>query len=312
MSAQKFAIAVHGGAGVLDSKKLSFDRQVAYRSGIREALESGHKILESGGSAIDAVEAAVRTLEDNPLFNAGKGAVLASDGRHYHDAAIMDGKDLSAGAVAGVQRVRNPIVLAREVMRGGSAILLAGEYADRFAEQVGVELVENTYFTTEHRMEQLRAAIVSGDVILDHNDPYRGKKGTVGAVALDRTGHVAAATSTGGMTNKHPGRVGDSPLIGSGTYAADDTCAISCTGKGEQFIRHHVAGTVASIIRYAGRSLHSAAELAMKELPPKVGGFIGISPEGEIIMPFNSRGMLRGWLQAGREFIGIGREDKSS
>ncbi|NBW40415.1 isoaspartyl peptidase/L-asparaginase [bacterium] len=312
MNVENHAIVVHGGAGVLDMGTISARRQLAYRAGIREALLAGYSLLEEGGSAVDAVEAAVRSLEDNPLFNAGKGAVLAADGTHYLDAAIMDGKDLSAGAVAGVKRVRNPVVLAREVLNRGEAILLGGEAADEFAGKVGVELTDNSSFTTVHRMKQLQRAIAQGKTALDHEDLFREKKGTVGAVAIDGEGHVAAATSTGGMTNKQPGRIGDSPLIGIGTYAADDTCAISCTGNGEQFIRHHIAGSVSAIIRYSGKTLYSAAELAMKQLPAKAGGFIGISPEGEIVMPFNSLGMIRGWIQSGKEFIAIGRKDGQS
>lgn len=296
-----FALAVHGGAGTIRKTEMTAVQEEQYRRSILAALEAGQRILAAGGTALDAVEAAVVVLEDDPLFNAGRGSVFTHEGKIEMDAAIMDGKRLRAGAVAAVRNVKNPVRLARKVMEQSGHILLIGDGAYRFAEEAGVELCDNTYFFTDRRWQELENAIAAGKVKLDHSplDPRAGNKpiGTVGAVAVDSYGSLAAATSTGGMTNKKFGRVGDTPIIGAGTYA-DDLCAVSCTGHGEFFILGVAAYDVAAQMRYKGETLAAAAANTIEHIE-KIGGeggLIAIDAKGNIVMPFNTEGMYRGYV----------------
>jgi beta-aspartyl-peptidase (threonine type) len=287
------AIAVHGGAGDLPPHELTPDREHAYHAGLERALRAGHEILGAGGSSLDAVVAAVQVLEEDPLFNAGRGAVIAASGICELDASLMDGSDLRAGAVTGVRHVRSPIGLARLVMERSPHVMLSGRGAEEFALEQGLEPVPNRYFVTERRQRELEQAL---------HDPAAGSAtGTVGAVALDEAGNLAAATSTGGMTAKRWGRVGDSPIIGAGTYAANDSCAVSATGHGEFFIRLAVAHEIASLVRHAGLSVEVAADRVVRQQLVKMGGeggVIAIGRDGRIAMPYNSRGMLRGTIDA--------------
>lgn len=306
----RFAIAIHGGAGVL-SKTAPPNEVEAYEASLREALTVGRDMLASGRTSLDTVEAVVRVLEDNPLFNAGKGAVFTADGTHELDASIMDGRDLSCGAVAGVKTVKNPISLARLVKEKTRHVLLASAGAERFADDMKVERVPNTYFDTDKRRRSLEEWKQENGVAMgDAKPPY--SYGTVGCVALDMEGNVAAATSTGGMTGKRFGRVGDSPIIGAGCYANNATCAVSCTGTGEQFIRHGVAKTISDRMDLAGERAQKAAEhLVFKTLEPDDGGLIVVSSTGEIVMVFNSEGMFRGAADSGGRFeVGIWGEMK--
>lgn len=293
-----FGIAVHGGAGTIARAELSPEREQAYRAALEDALRRGHHILKDGGSALDAVEAAVRALEDCPLFNAGRGSVFNADGQHEMDAAIMEGHTLRAGAVAGVSNVKNPVDLARRVMDDGAHVLISGMGAFEFAHREKVLLEDDEYFFDQHRYDQWRQVAGSDVVKLDHSTADgKGKFGTVGAVALDQHGHLAAATSTGGMTNKRWQRVGDSPLIGAGTYANDGTCAVSCTGNGESFIRAVAAYDVSALMEYRGLPLNEAVrEVVHRKLPllQGEGGLIAIDRNGHIVLDFNSEGMYRG------------------
>jgi beta-aspartyl-peptidase (threonine type) len=309
----KPALAIHGGAGTIDRNKMTPELEREYRSGLEEALRAGWQILEKGGSSLDAVETAVCSLEDFPLFNAGRGSVFTHDGRQEMDAAIMDGAALRAGAVAAVTNVKNPISLARLVMTMTEHALLAGEGANQFAEEIGAQREPDEYFFTEHRWLQLQGALATGRVLLEHNDDVspdsppppsldeaiESQLGTVGAVALDSDGRLAAATSTGGMTNKKYGRVGDTALIGQGTYA-DDTCAVSCTGHGEFFMLGVTGYDVSALMRYANLSLSDAARRALERLTSigGEGGLIAIDTQGNITIPFNSDGMYRGSIDA--------------
>jgi len=290
------AIAVHGGAGDIPPAELTPEREAAYRAGLERALRAGQVILDAGGPSLDAVVAAVQVLEDDPLFNAGRGAVIAANGICELDAALMDGRDLRAGAVTGVRHVRSPIGLARLVMDRSAHVMLAGPGAEEFALEQGLEPVPNRYFVTERRQRELAAALVT------EADGYRESlMGTVGAVALDTDGNLAAATSTGGTTGKRWGRVGDSPIIGAGTYAANDCCAVSATGHGEFFIRATVAHEIAALVRYAGLDAKAAADRVVHEQLRRMGGSGGVivvGRDGTIAMPFNSRGMLRGSVDA--------------
>lgn len=294
------AIAVHGGAGVVPAAELTPQLDAAFRTGLGAALRAGYAVLEAGGSSLDAVTAAVVVLEEDPLFNAGRGAVLCADGGHELDAAIMDGADLRAGAVAGLRRVRNPVLLARHLLERSPHVMLAGPGADALAAAEGIECVPNDWFTTERRraeLERHRAGLARvGD---------EASLGTVGAVALDGGGHLAAATSTGGMTGKRPGRVGDTPIIGAGTYAADDCCAVSATGHGEFFIRAAVAHEIASLVRHRGLGVQAAADDVVHRQLVRLGGsggVIAVGRDGSIAMPFNSSGMLRGAMDSSGRF----------
>ncbi len=299
-----FSIAIHGGAGTLVKGMMTADKEVGYKSALEYALNEGYAILEKGGSAMDAVETAVRALEDSPLFNAGKGSVFTASGTHEMDASIMDGKSLKAGAVSLITGIKNPVSLARDVMEKSEHVFMAGEGAMEFAKAHQHELSDPDYFYDEFRHQQWVEIRDTESFQLDHAKKKEGKFGTVGAVACDEFGNIAAATSTGGMTNKKFGRVGDSPMIGAGTYANNETCAISCTGSGEYFIRGVVAYDVASIIEHTGRSLDDAATDVIMNRVAKLGGdggLIAINTKGEISMPFNTEGMYRAFKKSDGE-----------
>jgi len=292
------ALVIHGGAGTINRDALTPERDAEIRAHLGQALDAGNAVLEAGGSALDAVTAAVVVLEDSPHFNAGRGAVFNADGINELDASIMDGSTLAAGAVAGVQRVRNPIHLARRVMEQSPHVMMIGEGAERFgADQDGIDFVEPDYFRTEHRWQQLINA--QEREASARPLPREYAYGTVGAVALDREGRIAAATSTGGMTNKRFGRVGDAPIIGAGTYA-NAQCGVSATGWGEYFIRLAVAHDICARMAYGGASLAEAAdEVVMRRVPALGGdgGVIALDAEGNVHLPFNTAGMYRGWIR---------------
>lgn len=313
-------IAIHGGAGTMGRSSTSSEQTGAYHAALRGILLPAQQLLSDGGSALDAVSLAVTLLEDCPLFNAGYGAVFTRDETHELDAAVMDGATLRAGAVACVSRIRHPVRAARAVMERSEHVLMVAAGAEAFAEACGLEMVLAPYFSTDARLEQLRRARGTDTTVLDHDGaasvlepapPARPgappldedrKLGTVGAVALDAHGNLAAATSTGGMTNKRPGRVGDTPLIGAGTYADNRTAAVSCTGTGEVFIRTATAYDVCARMAYGGLSLADAAnEVVMNVLPALAGrgGLIAIDAQGNLSMPFNTEGMYRGWARVG-------------
>ncbi len=299
----KLALAIHGGAGTILRSQMTPDLEREYRGGLEAALKIGWEILERGGSSLDAVEAAVCSLEDFPLFNAGRGSVFTHEGEQEMDAAIMDGHALRAGAVAFVKNIRNPVRLARLVMERTEHVLLAGDGANQFAEQIGLKHEPDEYFFTEHRWLQLQEAIAAGRIQLDHSAAK--PIGTVGAVACDKNGHLAAATSTGGMTNKKFGRVGDTPIIGAGNYA-DDSVAVSCTGHGEYFMLGVTSYDVAARMKYKGLSLEDAARETIDRLTEinGEGGLIAVDSHGKITLPFNSEGMYRGSI-ASNEAINI-------
>lgn len=300
---RNFSIALHGGAGTLLKSKMTPDRAFIYRTALAEALEAGAHILRSGGSALDAVIESVAALEDSAYFNAGKGAVFTHEGTHELDASLMDGKTRKAGAVCAVKHVESPIRLCRLIM-DSEYVMLNGEGAEAFAQAAGIEMVDNASFSTALRREQLERAIKAGVVQLDHSDePERNQKyGTVGAVARDISGNLAAATSTGGMTNKKYGRVGDSALIGAGTWADNRSCALSATGYGEYFIRAGVAARVAGMMEYGNASLQEAtSRMLHEEIAPLGGdgGLIAVDPAGRVVTPYNSEGMYRAWIEQG-------------
>lgn len=287
------ALALHGGAGTLSRTRAHSEEARPYEAALESALERGWALLAAGAPALDAVEAVVRELEDCPLFNAGRGSVLTHEGRVEMDAAVMCGRTQAAGAVSGVRRVCNPVRLARRVLEHGEFVYLAGEGAAEFARREGLPMESEDYFITAPRMRQLDEAIGRGVVALDHD-----KFGTVGAVALDRAGHLAAATSTGGLVNKRFGRVGDSPVIGAGTYADDRACAVSCTGYGEAFLRNVTGHNLAARVRWGGQPLATAADAIVHgELPGLggAGGLIAVNARGELALPFNTVGMYRAW-----------------
>jgi beta-aspartyl-peptidase (threonine type) len=319
--APPIAIAIHGGAGVIDRAQMAPDREASYRAGLSAALDAGYAILERGGSSLDAVTEAVRLLEDDPQFNAGRGAVLSHDGEAELDASIMDGAGPRAGAVAGIRHVKSPIGLARLVMDESPHVMLIGEGAEKFARERGLEFVPNTYFRTPYRERELQRALErerqqAGDSAGGSRAVGAGASGgtitgTVGAVAIDRDGNLAAATSTGGMTNKRYGRVGDSPIIGAGTYANNETCAVSATGSGEFFIRAVVAHDIHALVQYKQMSIEAAArevvQVKLKRLGGE-GGVVAIDRNGHIALEFNSEGMFRGARDSrGRREIAIYR-----
>ena len=287
------ALAIHGGCGTLPKAEMTEEEWRQARADLAAALKAGWAILKPGGDAVDAVEAAVRVLEDSEHFNAGRGAAFNADGEHELDASIMNGRDLSAGAVCGVRRIRNPVGAARALMRRGDPLMLTGPAADAFAEQEGLDMVENDYFSTERRRKNLSSMKIRELVGTAADASEAEKHGTVGAVARDALGHLAAATSTGGYTNKPPGRVGDSPIIGAGTYARDGRCAVSGTGKGEVFIRYCVGHEIASLIAYQGLSLEEAAARVLGEMSAhKIGaGLVAIGAGGAVVAPVNTQGM---------------------
>ncbi|MGB6150603.1 MAG: isoaspartyl peptidase/L-asparaginase [Pricia sp.] len=294
---QPFSLAIHGGAGTLVKGQMTAKKETAYKKALELALDEGYILLKNGGSAVDAVEKAVALLEDSPLFNAGKGSVFTADGTHEMDAAIMNGKTLNAGAVSLIHGIKNPIALARDVMEKSDHIFLAGEGAMRFAESLKYSLENASYFYDEFRYQQWQEIKGTDSFQLDHSTKKESKFGTVGAVACDHKGNLAAATSTGGMTNKRFGRVGDSPMIGIGNYANNKTCAVSCTGSGEFFIKGVVAYDVSCLMEYKGLSLvEAASEVIQKRLLDigGDGGLIAVDVHGNVAMPFNTEGMYRG------------------
>jgi len=300
-----YTLLIHGGAGTITRSMLTGDLETQYRNGLNDALVSGSAVLKTGGTAMDAIIAAIASLEDNPLFNAGRGAVFTKTGKNEMDAAVMNGLTLEAGAIAGVRNVKNPIKLAREVMLHSGHVFLSGEGAGEFALKQGVEIMPDEYFFTKARYDQWVEIRDSDFYQLDHKEdnlkgpiPNTGHKfGTVGAVAVDEYGNLAAGTSTGGMTNKRFGRIGDSPIIGAGTYANNKTCAISCTGHGEYFIRAVVAYDISCLMEYKGLSLRDACNTVVKDKLVKMGGeggLIAVDAKGNHEFCFNSEGMYRG------------------
>lgn len=295
-------LAIHGGAGTILKSQMTAEKEQAYREVLAASLQAGYAVLKSGGTSLQAVEAAVVSLEDSPLFNAGKGAVFTHDKTHELDAAIMEGLTHRAGAVAGVSNIKNPIVAAHRVMTHSEHVLLMGKGAEAFAQIQNLDIVEPSYFDTDFRLQQLMAIIDSEKAILDHDGAQENgekKFGTVGAVALDQYGNLAAATSTGGMTNKRYGRVGDTPIIGAGTYADNATCAVSATGHGEFFIRYAVAYDIVALMRYQNLSVQEAASQVIQKLAtiePDTGGVIAIDRHGNVTLPFNTEGMYRGYI----------------
>jgi beta-aspartyl-peptidase (threonine type) len=298
---QEWAIVIHGGAGGMTKENLTPELDKEYRASLQVALTAGKKILSEGGSALDAVEQTIRTMEDNPLFNAGKGAVFTHEGRNELDAAIMDGSNLGAGAVAGVTDIKNPISAARKVMINSPHVMLSGAGASQFAKEQGLEIVPPSYFFTQKRFNELQELL------------KKEKFGTVGCCALDKNGNLAAGTSTGGMANKRYNRIGDSPIIGAGTYANNSTCAVSGTGHGEYFIRWTVAHDISALMEYKGLNLKEASELVVNDKLVKAGGSGGVicvDKSGNISMPFNSSGMFRGFATAdGKEGIFIYKDE---
>ncbi|MBL1383546.1 MAG: isoaspartyl peptidase/L-asparaginase [Colwellia sp.] len=299
------AIAIHGGAGTIDKAKFSPEQEKAYRAKLSEAVEAGYSVLEKGGESLDAVTAAITVLEKSEFFNAGRGAVYTYDGGHELDASIMDGRNRQAGAVAGVKHVESPIKLARLVMDNSVHVMLSGQGAEEFAKEQGIELIENNIFDTKHRYDALlkakdkldKAKATTKSYQAAHNAlPDNFKMGTVGAVALDKNGNLAAGTSTGGMTAKRYGRVGDAPVIGAGTFAENESCAVSATGHGEYFIRYNVASDICARVKYQGSTIAQAGdEVINKVLKPigGTGGVIIIDTQGNISLPFNTSGMYR-------------------
>ena len=306
-----FSIAIHGGAGTIHKSQMSDKKEAAYKTALSLALNKGYGSLSEGKTALEAVEIAVSYLEDSPLFNAGKGSVFTHEGTHEMDAAIMEGKDLTAGAVAGVNGIKNPIQLARKIMEASEHVFLAGNGALEFAKEHNFSLEPDEYFYDELRYRQWQEALENDVVQLDHSPLKEEKFGTVGAVALDQFGNVAAATSTGGMTNKKFGRVGDSPMIGAVNYANNNTCAVSCTGSGEFFIRGVVAYDVSCLMEYKGLSLAEACQEVVQNRLLKIGGdggLIAVDTSGALCLEFNTDGMYRGLKKSsGEELIAIYR-----
>jgi beta-aspartyl-peptidase (threonine type) len=309
-------LVIHGGAGTILKSTMNPELEKKYLAGLRAGLEAGNNILEKGGAALDAVEAAIQSLEDNPLYNAGKGSVFTHEGKNEMDASLMCGSSGLAGAVAGVKNVRNPVKLARAVMDQSEHVMLCGEGAEAFAKSVGLALEPDSYFFVQQRYDQLIEAKASGKVQMDHTSPQPGpgskKFGTVGAVAFDVHGNLAAGTSTGGMTNKRFGRVGDTPIIGAGTYANNKTCGVSCTGHGEYFMRAVVAYDISCLMEYRNFTLRQACEEVVNNKLIKLGGeggLIAIDGVGNAEMVYNSEGMYRGMKRQGEDFrFGIYRE----
>lgn len=301
----KIVLAIHGGAGTILRSSMTDEKEKSYQSALKASLNAGYSLLKNGASALDAVQAAVVVLEDNPLFNAGKGSVFTHDGTHEMDASIMDGKSLKAGAVSGVRNIKNPVVLARKIMDDSEFVFLSGKGAEEFASLKKIPLEKDEYFFDQYRYDQLLEIRDKGSIQLDHSEK---KFGTVGAVALDVNGNLAAATSTGGMTNKNFNRIGDTPLIGSGNYANNKTCAVSCTGHGEYFIRAVVAYDISCLMEYKGLTLNEACEIVvnkkLKDLGGE-GGLIAVDLLGNCELPFNSDGMYRGYISENEEVVKI-------
>jgi beta-aspartyl-peptidase (threonine type) len=301
---QEWAIVIHGGAGVITREKMTPEMDKEYRAALTGAMNIGKKILAQGGTALEAVEKTINVMEDNPLFNAGKGAVFTHDGKNELDAAIMDGATLAAGSVACVTDIKNPITAARYVMTKSEHVMLIGAGASQFAKEQGLEIVPPSYFYTEKRYNELQEIL------------KKEKNGTVGCCALDKNGNLAAGTSTGGMSNKRYNRVGDAPIIGAGTYANNKTCAVSATGHGEYFIRWTVAHDISALMEYKGLTLKAASEFVVNDKLVKAGGSGGVicvDNAGNISMPFNSEGMFRGFATAdGKEGIFVYKDEGES
>ncbi|KRT16212.1 isoaspartyl peptidase [Pedobacter ginsenosidimutans] len=308
---KKYVMVIHGGAGTILKKNMTPEKEAAYIDALTKALNAGYAEIKAGKSSLDAVEATIHVLENDPHFNAGKGAVFTHDGRNELDAAIMDGKTLMAGSVAGVTTIKNPISAARAVMEKSEHVMMVGAGADQFAKEVGLEIVDPKYFWTKERWDGLQKAIKddSTKAVLDHGNKkselfgiknHDYKFGTVGCVALDKAGNLAAGTSTGGMTNKKYGRVGDAPIIGAGTYCNNETAGISCTGWGEFYIRNVVAKTISDLMEYKGLSVAEASKIALDKVGKMGGdgGLIALDKKGNIAMPFNTEGMYRGAITA--------------
>lgn len=309
-----FGLVIHGGAGTMKRSDFTAEIENNYQTKLREALKTGFEVLAQGGSSLDAVEATIRILEDSELFNAGKGAVFTADGKNELDASIMNGSTLEAGAVAGVTTIKNPISAARAVMEQSPHVMLSGPGAEEFAASIGLAIVDSDYFFTQRRWDSLQKKKADelkakGQISARGRDPYARDMGTVGALALDKEGHLAAATSTGGMTNKRWGRIGDAPIIGAGTYA-NSHCAVSATGAGEYFIRNAVAHDICARAKYLDQSVAKAAETVIFEvLEPGIGGVITLDSEGNVAMPFNTEGMYRGFiLSTGESLVEIFKE----
>lgn len=300
-SEQPFSIAIHGGAGTIDKSKFTPEKEAAYRAKLQEAVEAGYKVLENGGESLTAVATAINILENSPFFNAGIGAVYTYDGHHELDASIMDGRDRQAGAVAGVKHIKNPIDLARLVMEESVHVMLSGNGAEQFAKKNGMSLVNNSVFDTEHRYKALERAKKKLNKTENYQANHRAlpeqyKMGTVGAVALDKHGNLAAGTSTGGMTAKRFGRIGDSPVIGAGTFADNRSCAVSATGHGEYFIRYSVASDICARVQYQGKTIQQAGDEVIHDVLKPIGGTGGViivDSKGNISLPFNTKGMYR-------------------
>ncbi|MDO9433211.1 MAG: isoaspartyl peptidase/L-asparaginase [Phenylobacterium sp.] len=324
--ARKWAILVHGGAGTIERNQLRPEQEAAYRAALSKVVEAGAAVLDRGGSALDAVEAAIHLLEDDPLFNSGRGAVFTAEGRIELDASIMDGASLAAGAVAGVTRTRSPLTLARTVMEKSPHVMMVGAGADAFSASQGLEQVDPGYFATQRRWRSLENFLKAHDLPipakppgLEQPDPANGlahdegKHGTVGVVALDLKGDVAAGTSTGGTTGKQWGRVGDSPIIGAGTYASNASCAVSATGSGEYFIRLTVARDIAALVELKGMSLQAAADEVIQNKLTALGGdggIIAVAPDGQLAWSFNTSGMYRGRAALGEPVsVGIYKDE---
>lgn len=300
-----FAIAIHGGAGTIEKSKFTPKEEQAYRAKLTQAVEAGYKVLEQGGESLDAITAAIQVMEQSTYFNAGRGAVYTYDGSHELDASIMDGRNRQAGAVAGVKHVESPINLARLVMDNSVHVMLSGQGAEEFAKEQGIPLIENNLFDTEHRYKALlkakqkldKAKATSKDYQAAHKAlPNNYKMGTVGAVALDKNGNLAAGTSTGGMTAKRYGRIGDAPVIGAGTFAENESCAVSATGYGEYFIRYNVASDICARVKYQGKTITQAGDEVINGVLAPIGGTGGViivDTKGNISLPFNTSGMYR-------------------
>ena len=327
-TAEGYALVIHGGAGTILKANMSPEKEAAYRAKLTEALKTGQAILASGGSALDAVEATIQVMEKSPLFNAGKGAVFTHEGGNKMDASIMDGRDLNAGAVASVMRIKSPINLAREVMENSKHVMLSGAGAEEFASIRGIELIDPAYFATEKRRKQLESALkkelekeagmmapAEPKKISLYDDPIdpENKFGTVGAVALDQDGNIAAGTSTGGMTNKRWKRIGDTPVIGAGTYADNNSCGVSATGHGEFFIRAAVAYSICARMKFQGLSLKDAADAVIMQKLVKMGGaggIVSLDKQGNIAMTFNTEGMYRGYVKGASEPVTLIYKDE--
>ncbi|MBQ4800484.1 isoaspartyl peptidase/L-asparaginase [Pseudoalteromonas sp. MMG006] len=300
-----FAIAIHGGAGTIEKAKFTHSQEKAYRAKLSEAVEAGYAVLEKGGESLDAITTAIQILEQSPYFNAGRGAVYTYDGSHELDASIMDGRNREAGAVAGIKHIESPIKLARLVMDNSVHVMLSGQGAEEFAKEQGVELIENNIFDTEHRYEALlkakqkldKAKATSKNYQAVHKTlPTEYKMGTVGAVALDKHGNLAAGTSTGGMTAKRFGRIGDAPVIGAGTFAENESCAVSATGHGEYFIRYNVASDICARVKFQNKTIAQAGDEVINQVLAPIGGTGGViivDAKGNISLPFNTSGMYR-------------------